>query len=156
MSHDGNSSSPLWTGLPASALTAQPSTPVSIHSLQRLFIYLFTYLFIFLGSSEACGSSQTRDVTAATTLDSLTARPQGNSLRFFFFFPLGPHLWHKEVPRLGVQSELQLLVYTTATVTQNLSPICDLCHSLHQCQILNPLNETRDRTWILMDMMSGS
>ena len=27
---------------------------------------------------------------------------------------LGPHPWHMEVPRLGVQLELQLLAYTTA------------------------------------------
>ena len=31
-----------------------------------------------------------------------------------------------EVPRLGVKSELQLLVYITATATQDLSHICDL------------------------------
>ena len=36
------------------------------------------------------------------------------ALQFFFFF-LGPHLWHIEVPRLGVQLELQLLAYATAT-----------------------------------------
>ena len=30
---------------------------------------------------------------------------------FFFFFFLGPHLWHMEVPKLGVKSEVQLLVY---------------------------------------------
>ena len=32
---------------------------------------------------------------------------------FCFFFQL--HLWHMEVPRLGVESELQLPTYTTAT-----------------------------------------
>ena len=31
-----------------------------------------------------------------------------------FFFFLGPHLLHMELPRLGVKLELQLLVYTTA------------------------------------------
>jgi len=38
---------------------------------------------------------------------------------FFFFFPcfLGLHPRHMEVPRLGVKLELQLLAYTTATVT---------------------------------------
>ena len=39
------------------------------------------------------------------------------------FFFLGPHLWHMEVPRLGVELELQLLVYTTATATPNPSHI---------------------------------
>ena len=35
----------------------------------------------------------------------------------FFFVFLGPHLWHLEVPRLGVESELQLPACTTATAT---------------------------------------
>ena len=38
---------------------------------------------------------------------------------FFFFFSLlfflGLHLQHMEIPRPGVESELQLLAYTTAT-----------------------------------------
>jgi len=51
-----------------------------------------------------------------------------------------------EVPRLEVESELQLLAYTTATTTQDQSHICDLHHSSWQHQIVNPLNEARDRT----------
>ena len=35
-----------------------------------------------------------------------------------------------EGPRLGVESELWLLAYTTATATQDLSLLCDLHHSL--------------------------
>ena len=31
------------------------------------------------------------------------------------------------------------------------SCICDLHHNSQQCQILNPLSETRDQTWVLMD-----
>ena len=31
-----------------------------------------------------------------------------------FFFFLGPLSWHMEVPRLGVESELQLPAYATA------------------------------------------
>ena len=57
-----------------------------------------------------------------------------------------------EVPRLGVQSELQLPAYTTATATPDLSHICNLHHSSQQCQIPNPLSEARDRTHILMDV----
>ena len=34
---------------------------------------------------------------------------------FIYFVFLGPHPWHMEVPRLGVESELQLLACTTAT-----------------------------------------
>ena len=33
------------------------------------------------------------------------------------FTYLGPHLWHMEVPRLGVKLELRLLACTTATAT---------------------------------------
>jgi len=50
-----------------------------------------------------------------------------------------------EVPRLGIELELQLLAYTTATATQ------DLYCSLSQDQILNPLSEARDPTHVLMD-----
>ena len=57
-----------------------------------------------------------------------------------------------EVLRLGVQSELQLLVSATATAMQDPSHICDLHHSSRQRQILNPPSEARDRTCILMDI----
>ena len=50
-----------------------------------------------------------------------------------FFFFLWLHLWHMEVPRLGVELELQLSAYTTATAMRDLSCICDLSHSLQQC-----------------------
>ena len=42
---------------------------------------------------------------------------------------LGPHPQHMEVPRLGVESELQLLAYTTATATQDPSLLFDLHHN---------------------------
>ena len=48
---------------------------------------------------------------------------------FLFVCFLGLHPWHMEVPRLGVQLELQLLAYATATATSELSLICDLHHS---------------------------
>ena len=41
-----------------------------------------------------------------------------------------------EVPRLGVESELQLLAYTTATAMLDLSCVCDLHHSSQQCRVL--------------------
>ena len=56
-----------------------------------------------------------------------------------------------EVPRLRVESELQLLAYTTAAATRDPSCVSDLCHSSQQCQILNALSEARDRTLVLMD-----
>ena len=76
--------------------------------------------------------------------------------QLFFLFVclfcfLGPYPWHMEVPRLGIQSELQLLAYTTATATRDPSRICDLHHSSQPHQIPDPLSEARDRTRILMD-----
>ena len=56
-----------------------------------------------------------------------------------------------EILRLGVQLELQLPAYTTATATLDPSCICDLHHSSWQHCILNPLSKTRDQTHILMD-----
>ena len=66
--------------------------------------------------------------------------------RLFFFFFFGLHPQHMEVPRLGVKSELQMLAYTRATATQDLSHIYDLHHSSRQCWILHPLSEDRDLT----------
>ena len=39
-------------------------------------------------------------------------------LLFAFFFFFGLHPRHMEIPRLGVESELQLQAYTTATATR--------------------------------------
>ena len=57
-----------------------------------------------------------------------------------------------KVPRLGVESELQLLAYTTVTAMTDPSHTCDLYHSSRQRWILNPLREVRDQTLILMDI----
>ena len=54
-----------------------------------------------------------------------------------------------EIPRLKVESELQLLAYIAATVMLYGSCIWD--HSSQQCWILNPLSGARDPTHILMD-----
>ena len=50
-------------------------------------------------------------------------------LLFVCFCFSGPHLLHMEVPRLGVESELQLPAYTTATAMQDPSSICNLHHT---------------------------
>ena len=83
-------------------------------------------------------------------------------VRFFFFLSLlGPHPQHMEVFRLGVESELQLLAYTTATAMWDPSHLFNLHHShsnagsetclrpipqimAMQGQILNPLSKARD------------
>ena len=69
-----------------------------------------------------------------------------------FFFNLSwLHPQHMEGPRLGVESELQLLAYTTATATPRLSYVCSLHCSSWQSQILDPLSEARDQSHILVD-----
>ena len=55
-----------------------------------------------------------------------------------------------EVPRPGVESELQLQAYATATAPPDPSQVCDLHQSSRQRLILNPPSETRDQTCILM------
>ena len=56
-----------------------------------------------------------------------------------------------EVPRLGVELELQLPAYTTTTATPDPSLVYDPLHSSQQRQIPNPLIKARDRTRVLMD-----
>ena len=49
---------------------------------------------------------------------------------YFIYFFFWPYLWHMEVPGLGVELELQLPAYATATAMLNPSHICDLPRSL--------------------------
>ena len=63
-----------------------------------------------------------------------------------------------EVPRLGVELELQLPAFTTATATQDPSRICDLYHSSRQCRILNEwdvLNIVLCSIWTLPPFCRG-
>ena len=80
--------------------------------------------------------------------------------KFFFFllFFLGPHLPHMEVPRLWVESELQLPAYAAATAIPDLSHVCNLHCSSWQCWILNTLSEARDQPtslWILVRLVTA-
>ena len=68
----------------------------------------------------------------------------------FFFFFLGLHLWQMDVPRLQVESELQLPAYATTTATSDPWCICNLHHSSRQCRILKLLSKARDQTSYLM------
>ena len=56
-----------------------------------------------------------------------------------------------EVPRPGVELELQLPAYTTAMAMPDLSHVWELHHSSWQHWILNPLSGARNETWIFMD-----
>ena len=73
-----------------------------------------------------------------------TSRFQNSQNINFCCLFLGPQVGHLEFPRLGVQLELQLPAYTTATVMPELNHICDLYHSSRQRWIFNP----QSRAWI--------
>ena len=72
---------------------------------------------------------------------------------FFYLFGLflEPHPWHREVPRLGVKSDLQLPAYATATAMLDPSHVCNLHYSSWQQRILNSLSKARNRTRVFMD-----
>ena len=65
--------------------------------------------------------------------------------KYFFLFLSGLQARHMEVPRLGVELELQLPAYATATATPDPCRTCDLRCSLGQHWVLNPLMEARDQ-----------
>ena len=69
----------------------------------------------------------------------------------FVFCLLELHLWHVEVPGLGVKLELQVPAYATVTATRDPSRVCTLHHSSQQHQIPYALSEARDQTHILID-----
>ena len=111
----------------------------------------------------ACESSPARDQThsiAVTQAAAVTAldpywlydreTPLYTHIFLPFFFFLGLHLRHIEIPRLGVKLELQLLASTTATAMPDPSSVCTLHHSSQQRRILNPLSEARDQIRALM------
>ena len=87
------------------------------------------------------------------------------TIKLFFGFCFGlvfcilePHGWHMEVPRRGLKLELQLLAYTTATATWDLSCICNLHCSPWQHQILNPLGRPGIEpaySWILIGFVTA-
>ena len=71
----------------------------------------------------------TLEMLASLWLNPLLPDPDRVGTIFCFFF-LGLHLLHMEAPGLGVESELQLPDYTTATVTWDTSHIYHLRRSL--------------------------
>ena len=111
---------------------------------RQLIIVLF-FIYLFLAILLACRSSWARDRTCVRAVimpDPSTNRTPGN-ISLFYFILRGPYPQQMEVPRLVVKSELQLLVYITATATRDLSLFCGLHHSLRQPRILNPLSQGR-------------
>ena len=149
----------------------------SYSNFLKVFIYIFNFFFHFcctqgkwkfLGeglklhhsSHQSCYSDNARSSTFWATRNSkcFILKVVGFFFLFCFLFlfvflvfcPFRAHPQHMEVPRLGVESEVFLPAYTTATAMPDPSHICDLHCSPWQRQILNPLSKARDRTCILM------
>ena len=65
---------------------------------------------------------------------------------FFLFFFLRLHLWHMEVPRLGLNQSCSWLLMPQP------QQHCNLHCSLRQRWILNPLGKAKDQICIFMDI----
>ena len=63
-----------------------------------------------------------------------------------------------ELSWLGLESELHLLAYATATSALDLSFACDLHHSSLQCWILKPVKPEiePESSWILVGFVSAA
>jgi len=79
-----------------------------------------------------------------------------NAWTFFFLFRAAPATdgisWAGGVIRVVTAG----LLHSHTTEVSDPRCICNLCHSLWQCWILNPLRKARDPTCILLDDTSGS
>ena len=94
------------------------------------------------------GRHSTSFIANATILKVLTSHFVVVAVVVLFCFVLliflGLHLQHMEVAMLGVESELQLPAYATATAMLDPSLICKLHHSSWQCQVPGPLSKGRN------------
>ena len=98
---------------------------------------------IFLLPLHNNSSTATNPIPTSININLMVKCYVYNSFFCLFVF-LGPHPKHMDMPRLGVESELQLLAYTTAIAMPDPRHVFDLHHSSLQCEFLNPLSKTRD------------
>ena len=78
-------------------------------------------------------------------------------LLFVLFCFSVPCQWHMEIPRLEIESELQLPAYTTPMAMQDPSRVCDLHHSSRQHCIPDHWAKPKIKTassWILVRFIS--
>ena len=96
---------------------------------------------LILDSKDVSLTTHAFDVTWNISIRKLVVATFISYFIYLFIFAFlkiklgGPHPWHVEVPRLDVELELQLLVYVTATGTQDPNHVCDLHRSSQQCGI---------------------
>ena len=107
-------------------VSAHPNTSLPLPSLTRSH-----HLPAPLPGGRLCRvSGLCRQDFGVSVLGTEKAKFKKLYILFWPFVFLGPHPQHMEVPRLGIQSKLQLPTYATATATWDLNQICDLHHSL--------------------------
>ena len=129
--------------------------PTSSQKVNLSACYIQAALQIIKRDKEGPWAGSERQAECNQHIDHFFA--QGKTKCFYFilfiylFIFLGPHPQHMEVPGLGVESELQLLAYATATAKRDSSHVCHLHHSSWQHQIFNPRSQARDGTRILPD-----
>ena len=75
----------------------------------------------------------------------------GYDIILFYVLLFEPHSQHMEVPRLGVEWELQLPTYATATAARDPNCVFELHHISGQQGIPDPPSKGRDWIHILMD-----
>jgi len=75
-------------------------------------------------------------------------------LFYFIIFTATPVAYGSSQTRVRIEATAE--GYATATATPHPNHTFDLCHSLQQCRILNPLSKARNRTRILTKTVSGS
>ena len=133
--HSENISS-LWSYHPRCAPSRLKIFPDSWNKMIQVYVYLYMYIACLYTSLPKPASPQEKHFNQYETL-----------ILFFFSF-LGPYLLHMEVPRLGVESELQLQAYTTATATLDLSCACNLHCSLQEYNIFLRLKKKKLKVFI--------
>ena len=116
--------------------------------ISDISVYVFSLVYLVSLAGSESRAKLGAEYSKKFLLDTDNSYSQFSKEVFIFIFYsilfLPPHLWHVKIPRLGVESELQLQAYTAAMATLNLSHVCDLYHTLWQCQVLNPLSKARD------------
>ena len=112
-----------------------------VFALQYLFHFTMIFIwFLFVFSVKLFSAH----MNTCHSSDLSHSNENALTTRELLFCFLGPHLQHMDIPRRGVELELQLLAYTKAPAARDPSCICALQHSSRQHWILNPLSEARD------------
>ena len=92
---------------------------ISIYSVRYGLKFFFAYIYIHLSWHYLLKILYFLCSVAFTPLSKISCWYMCGGpflfIFYIFFCFLQPHLWHMEVPRLGVESELQLPAYATAT-----------------------------------------